>query len=276
MEYDCKIVDLGKYLKVTLYENPIQTGKPFPGRKKADIENEIREIQERKDLSPVEKFTAIELLKSLLEEKNNKSKNGGKPRMLKNADRERFLQLLDINFKNNNLFITLTYSQEDVSLDDASKDFENWIKRMRDRYGDFKYLGVRSFQERGTIHFHLVADIPRIPEKDLKSGSFRNIWGHGDANVKKVYLLDVVYEKSRLSKYFIKNLQEFVEDPLSAGKRLFLKSKNLKEPVITKCSYKEFMEKLSQEGKNVEKIYDKEFPVKYLKSMKNMIFKKME
>lgn len=272
--YRWKIVNLGDNLEVTEYKNPIRTGKS-PPIKTRDIENKIKEIEERKDLSPEEKIAAIEPLKRILKERNKKSSNERKPRMLKNSDRKKFLRLLIMNFKNNDLFITLTYEQGDVSLEKSSNDFENWIKRMRDRYGDFKYLGVRSFQERGTIHFHLVVDIPRIPEEELKSGSFKKIWGHGDVNVKKVYRLNVIYEKSPLSKYFIRNLKEFVDDPRSAGKRLFVRSKNLKEPVITKGSSKKLLKKLSQEGNLVE-IYNKEFPVKYYKSIKNMIFKKME
>ena len=50
---------------------------------------------------------------------------------------------------------------------------------MRSKFGDFKYLAVRSFQKRGTIHYHVLVNIPRVPLEMLRNKEFENIWGHG-------------------------------------------------------------------------------------------------
>ncbi len=271
--YDCKVVDLGDYIGVTRYGSAIKTGNPFPRRKKSEIEEELKKVEKNSDLTDTEKLVAMEILRGLTE-KQVKSSVKRRTRKLSNAEKNRFLNLVVINFKIGDLFITLTYERENVAVDEASRDYENWVKRMRERYGDFKYLAVRSFQERGTIHFHILANLPRIPKEELENNTFRNIWGHGNVYLKVIYRLDVVYERSPLSKYLVKNLKEFKEDERSFGKRLYLKSKNLVEPIEDKGSYKEMIKKFGADHVGLEKIFSKKFPVKYYKSMEIEVYKK--
>ena len=48
---------------------------------------------------------------------------------------------------------------------------------MRSKFGDFKYLAVRSFKKRGTIHYHVLVNIPRVPLEMLRN---RNLKIYGD------------------------------------------------------------------------------------------------
>ncbi|MFF2911157.1 hypothetical protein [Paenibacillus sp. NPDC057934] len=161
-------------------------------------------------------------------------------------------------------FITLTYENPNVTLDEAAKDYENWVKRMRERYGDFKYLAVRSFQQRGTLHFHLLADLPMLARAELTDGTFRDIWGLGSVELKRIYSLPMVERRNKLKLDPIKNLRDFKADERSYGKRLFLQSKNLIVPRTVKGDFDEMMAKLKENGYVTKLVESRQFPVEYL------------
>ena len=48
-----------------------------------------------------------------------------------------------------------------------------------------KYLAVIEFQERGAVHYHVLSDIPYIPQKELQ-----DIWGHGFVYINAVKHVD--------------------------------------------------------------------------------------
>jgi hypothetical protein len=171
---------------------------------------------------------------------------------------------MDRNFSHGHKFITLTYEKEDVSLDEAARDFENWVKRMRERYGDYKYLAVRSFQERGTLHFHLLADLPTIARAELANGTFSAIWGHGSVDLRRIYCLSMEERRNRLKQDLLKNLRNFKADERSYGKRLFLQSKNLIVPPTIKGDFDELMERLKVKGYVPKLVESRQFSVEYL------------
>ncbi|WP_193556307.1 rolling circle replication-associated protein [Paenibacillus ginsengarvi] len=171
---------------------------------------------------------------------------------------------MDRNFSPGHKFITLTYAKPDVTLDEASKDYENWVKRMRERYDDFKYLAVRSFQQRGTLHFHLLADLPTIPRAELADGTFRDIWGLGSVELKRIYSLPMVERRNKLKLDLIKNLRDFKADERSYGKRLFLQSKNLIVPRTVKGDFHDMIEQLKEIGYTMKLVESRQFPVEYL------------
>jgi len=171
---------------------------------------------------------------------------------------------MDMNFTTGHQYITLTYGKEDVSLDEAGRDFENWIKRMRERYGDFKYLGVRSFQRRSTPHFHMLADLPRIPVHELKDRAFQRIWGHGIVHVKRIYNVPIGTGRTKLQQYLLKNLAEFKADKRSYGKRLYLGSRNLIKPEIVKGDYETLKADFAASGRTLKLLESRRLDVEYL------------
>lgn len=239
--YNCKVVDLGDHYKVIKYGKVINSRFPSGNQK---VKSKIR---------------------------TSKSMSQ-RTRKLKNSEIERFIQLVYLNFSVGNLFVTLTYKEKEITLERGSRDFENWIKRLRERYGSFKYIGVRSFQKRGTLHYHVLISIPRLSESELKNGGLK--WEHGNVYSKKIYSLNVSYDKSPLIKYLIKNLREFKADERSFNKRPFIKSKNLKEPEILKGKYDEILATIHEESPGLSIVERSKFNTKYLGEMEVLIFKK--
>ncbi|WP_219834735.1 hypothetical protein [Paenibacillus sp. R14(2021)] len=263
--YNCQIVKIGDCLRVKRYGRRIYEGGKNPRRLKTERSAEIAEILEDPSLSKLEKLIHTAILEPTdKEERAGKRPNRTpKPGRLTLSERERFCHLMDRNFSQGHKFITLTYEKEEVSMDEAAKDFENWVKRMRERYGDFKYLAVRSFQERGTVHFHVLADLPNIPRAELADGTFRDIWGLGSVELKRVYNIQMVERRNRLKLDMLKNLRNFKADERSYGKRPFLQSKNLIVPPTIKGDYDELMNRVKE--KYVPKLMDSHrFDVEYL------------
>lgn len=238
--YNCKVVDLGDYVKVIRYGKEINNTFPPKNKKESGKGNE----------------------------RNIKLKT----RKLKNSEIENFIQLVYLNFSFGDQFVTLTYRERDLTLERGSRDFENWIKRLREKYGDFKYIAIRSFQKRGTLHYHVLISIPRLSEEELKSGGLK--WEHGNSHTEKIYSLDVSYDKSLLVKYLVKNLKEFKADERSFNKRLFVKSKNLKEPEIAKGNYDEVLATINAQCPNLSLVEKSKFKTKYLGLMEVTIYKK--
>ncbi|MGG4497663.1 rolling circle replication-associated protein [Brevibacillus reuszeri] len=266
-KFNCSMKDYGDYLSVTVYGREVRTDRSSFRKTKEQIEEDIRKIKKYPHLSPLERMVQKEVVKQPKPERVRKP-NAAITRKLTRAEKERFRDLIVMNFSESGAkYLTLTYEKAEVTVGEASRDFENWVKRMRERYGDFKYLAVRSFQKRGTIHFHILATLPMIPQEELKDGTFQKIWGLGGVNVKRVYLLPFLYKKSHLQKYLIKNLAEFKADERSYGKRLFLESKNLTKPEVWKGDYEKLMDELKERGIQLTEIERVKFPVDYLESM---------
>lgn len=276
--YNCILKFIGDYyVGVKTYGNGIKKGRRSK-KTEAALKEEIRKIEMDSMLSDVEKMVKITVLKENWSEENERKNTATKEpkgRKLTMKEREEFSDLMDVNFKCGDKYVTLTYAKEDVSLDEAGRDFDNWIKRMREKYGNFKYLGVRSFQERGTIHFHVLMTLPDIPIEELKSSTFQSIWGLGTVDVKKIYHLSMVGKYAKLKNYLLKNLCEFREDERSFGKRLLLKSKNLEKPLVIKGTYKEIMEILNGLEGDLKKVDGYKFKLEYLNFIASTTYRRI-
>lgn len=173
-------------------------------------------------------------------------------------ERDAFETLVEANFVCEDLFLTLTFEREETTLEEAGEDFENWVKRMRDRFSDFRYVAVRSFQKRGTPHFHVLMSRPNALKKRLTRGELEPLWGQGRLDVR------AVKDLPRLTRYLMKNLKEFKADSRSYRKRLYLKSLNLTDSTPIKGDYRTLMNALRESGvKLVNESYCR-FPAPYL------------
>lgn len=241
--YNCKVVDLGDHLKITKYEKGVNSNFSKSNEKVSGNKNKM-----------------------------DRKKKSQKTRDLRNSEIESLIQLIYFNFRVGDLFVTLTYRECDITLERGSRDFENWIKRLRERYGDFKYIAIRSFQKRGALHYHVLLTIPTLPTNVLKSGNFN--WDYGAIHIKRIYSLDVNYKNSPLIQYLVKNLKEFKADERSFGKRLIAKSKNLKKPKVVKGKYEDMINSVKNEYPNLNLITKGGFKTKYLGKVEVAIYKK--
>lgn len=135
-----------------------------------------------------------------------------------------FIRLTNANFGAHSKFITLTFADNVQDLDQAHKEFDRFIKRMRRRYGKFKYAAAIEFQQRGAVHYHMMSDLPYIPNRKLAE-----IWGQGFVRINDIKHVDNV--GAYLSKYMTKGDGR---DPRLRGRKMYLTSKNLDRPLVLK------------------------------------------
>lgn len=125
-------------------------------------------------------------------------------------------------------FITLTYKdahkKDKFMHDEALRDFENFIRKLRRRYKNLKYLAVPELQHRrgDIIHFHILVNKSYVTEQ-----SVRDMWGLGFGWTK------VVFGHPRkvgsyLSKYMTKTPY------VTKSRQLYYVSKNLTKSTITR------------------------------------------
>ena len=157
-----------------------------------------------------DKYCDIEFDNTLTDRQNNMHKS-----------RNNFRRLITANFDSGSRFITLTFEDNITDVKWANKEFKKYMQRMRYRYGkDFKYANVIQFQKRGAVHYHMMSDLPYIPQKELEK-----IWGHGFVGINKITHVDNV------GAYMIKYMAEDMNDTRLMGEKSYMTSKNLDRPI---------------------------------------------
>lgn len=80
-------------------------------------------------------------------------------------------------------WVTLTYKENMTDLDKLGRDWENFRKKFRRKWGDFEYIKVTEPQGRGAWHLHIImifeGKAPYISNSDLSK-----VWGEGIVSVK--------------------------------------------------------------------------------------------
>lgn len=184
-----KVISNGHILEVYEYENGCQfeyTGQG--GRRKKDEEKSERSEEIRKMSS-------------------RKARNNVRRQCL-------------ANFSEHSKFLTLTFAENVTDIKEANKRFKKFILRMRYRYGDFKYLAVIEFQERGAVHYHMMSDLPYIANNKLNE-----IWSHGFVKINDIRHVDNV------GAYMVKYMLKDVSDCRLEGQKAYLSSRNMDKPL---------------------------------------------
>lgn len=193
-----KVIATGSVFEIYEYEElPV-----LPSQKKKN----------KKDMTKKEfndKYGDIEFDNTLTDRKNNQHKS-----------RNTFRRLVTANFDAGSKFLTFTFKENLKDVRKANKYFSNLIKKLRRRYGDFKYIKVIQFQERGAVHYHVMSDLPYIPHAELEE-----LWGHGWVGINKIDHVDNV------GAYMVKYMLEDFSDVRLMGEKSFSTSKNLDRPV---------------------------------------------
>ncbi len=205
---------------------------------------------------------------------------------LKNILRSKFAmeRIVKANMNEFKTFITLTFAENIINIDEANKKFDTWRTHIKALKRDFKYVCVPEFQklrERKTgyavVHYHLLTNLDIIKDSDIiisqkeftekqlleMSGRQRSkcydvrYWNYGFVRVDTLKDMNVV---GYISKYMTKDI-----DNRLWGKRRYLYSQNLKKPSVSYLNFsniedfKHYVNNLNGFELNFEKVYADKF-----------------
>lgn len=133
-------------------------------------------------------------------------------------------RLINLNFYPGDYHTTLTYAEE-ISPEEANRELDNWIKRMRREYTkadkEFYYIAVTEFKNH-RIHHHVVMSYIdfQVIDRQWKMGRIR------------CTSLDKTRNYRKLAEYLIKETQKTFREAENCTKRRWKPSRNLKRPVV--------------------------------------------
>ena len=146
--------------------------------------------------------------------------------------RRHIRQLVCMNFDSKDKFVTLTFDeQRDFDIRDVkacNHYFMVFVKRIKRKYPEFKYLTVVEFQDkngRGAVHYHMICNLPYIKKSELQQ-----IWGGGFVKINAIDKVDNV------GAYVIKYMTADMDDERLCGLKAYSHSRGLVEPVEV-CSW---------------------------------------
>lgn len=143
-------------------------------------------------------------------------------RVEKNITRTRNMvrRLALANFDNGSKFVTFTFAENISDLKTANAHWKAFMRKMRDKYGKFKYMAVIEFQKRGAVHYHCIWDLPY-----LKKSSLAEIWGNGFVKINRIEHVDNV------GAYIVKYMTKDLMDERFVSQKAYQCSKGLERPV---------------------------------------------
>lgn len=198
--------------------------------------------------------------------KRDESKNNDVSRKDERLDqtirdaRNQCRRLALMNFDKKSTFLTLTVAKNSDDIDFYDKKFKAFIRKLRIDYGKFHYLGVREFQKRGAIHYHVLIDYPFISGFDennirsLEVDFAENYWKQGFVDLKDISHVDNV------GAYVVKYMTSELHDKRLLGRKSYLCSQGLNRPEVIKTEFDSEIDDLIAQKKPVfENSYFSEF-----------------
>jgi len=141
-------------------------------------------------------------------------------------------RLAFLNFSENDKFITLTFNDDQVfdinNLKTCLPIYQKFMRKLRCKYKDTKYITVPEFQKRGAVHYHILCNIPYIQKSELQK-----MWQHGFSKPL------AVKSSLHLAFYLTKYLRKRFDDPRKQGHRLYYSSRGLRRPTTLYGPYAE-------------------------------------
>lgn len=158
--------------------------------------------------------------------------------------RNHVMRLCRSNFTTmNSKFLTLTFKEPMTDISLANKEFGRFMQNLKRNVGDkiIKYLAVIEFQKNGSIHYHILINMPYIKQDQL----FK-MWGRGSVTIKRIQRVE------NLGLYLVKNMTVDDADPRMFGKRSYFPSRNLTKPKeFTGKRAEDILERLQKEGRKI-------------------------
>ncbi|MBL7058662.1 hypothetical protein ISS03_04965 [Patescibacteria group bacterium] len=131
-----------------------------------------------------------------------------------------------------NCFLTLTFAKEITELKQANPIFNNFTKRMLNKYSNFEYLAVPEFQKRGRVHYHVACkfNLPEFKDKEdereFERWFAKNLWRNGFIDVRPISNV------KNIGSYISKYLGKEMFDKRFFRKKKFFYSKTLNMPEV--------------------------------------------
>lgn len=156
------------------------------------------------------------------------------------------------------LFITLTYEDNISDREKFRKDFENFIKNFRRRFGKCDYIKPIEYQGRGAIHCHLIVIFDETPTFSITNEDIVKCWKHGSVDIGPIespeatakYLTNFLFEYNEADEdldYWFKSKKQKKSERVcfyAPHEKLYTCSKNIKRPEkIKNKHYSEVKEK---------------------------------
>lgn len=136
--------------------------------------------------------------------------------------RDTIRRLACCNFDNKyDKFLTLTFADNKTDVKECNVLFKAFIRKLREikHISDLKYLAVIEFQQRGAVHYHVLLNIPYIPQEELQK-----LWGNGFVFINAIIHVD------NIGAYIVKYMTKDNKDVRLRGQKAYLTSHNLKHP----------------------------------------------
>jgi len=215
-----KIIISGNYLELFKFERGVKVGYTICNRK------QTRRKKKKIEPKQLEIFNS-QTFRIIKPEENEYSDEELKPRMSSYyRTKANIKRLAWSNADEFLVFLTLTFKDNIQDFGRANYELKNFLKKLRRRYPDIKYLGICEFQKRGAIHYHFLVN------KFHDANDLAKMWKNGFIKINKLR------NKSNLGNYIVKYLcKEIYLDNRFFNKRKVFYSRNLKKPVITTDRY---------------------------------------
>lgn len=135
--------------------------------------------------------------------------------------RDTIRRLACCNFDNKyDKFLTLTFADNKTNVIECNILFKAFIRKLKLKYNsNLKYLAVIEFQQRGAVHYHVLLDIPFVPQEKLQE-----LWGHGFVFINAISHVD------NIGAYIVKYMTKDNKDTRLMGLQAYLHSRNLRKP----------------------------------------------
>ena len=140
------------------------------------------------------------------------------------ARRDQVRRLVTNNFTLHDKFVTLTFKDCITDIKLANAEFKKFVLRMRRRYPEFQYVAVIEFMKNdGRIHYHMVCNLPYIPNPEL-----RELWANGFVTINDIY----TKQCDNIGAYVTKYMHKDLDDPRLKGLQAYNRSRGLVEPSV--------------------------------------------
>jgi hypothetical protein len=183
--------------------------------------------------------------KSIREKTRKESRKVQKNLNNKNAVK-RVIRLINTNFGSKDIWMTLTY-KENPTEDQARKDIQNYIRRLKRRVDDLKYIYVTESGDKRT-HHHIILN---IHDRDMAEA----LWNKGRTQTRRLQPDD----------YGLEGMARYITKQKKDSKR-YSCSRNLKQPKVYEA-YSKFTkrraEKIASDPNSTKVLFEKMYP-KYI------------
>ena len=125
---------------------------------------------------------------------DNKSKTREQNIVSLKKTMKKLRRLIAHNFQggNNQLWITLTFSEEVTDFKEASKLYKEFIQRLRRLYSNLEYISVIEPQQDGRWHFHVLLKDTHNEILYIDNKTLEKIWSNGFTKTKRLRTTDKI------------------------------------------------------------------------------------